>query len=661
MQKFVWYWNRLQRMSAAEVIYRLQNVGINEIQRRGLFTAANVPKADYLNVVHKEDYSRPQINVEKYTEAADKILGGHLQIFALEEAALGEIPNWNQDPLTGKNAPLTFGKSLDYRDQELVGNIKYLWELNRHLQLVILAQAYKLSGSVRYLNGLRNQLQSWLDQCTYLQGPNWSSSLELGIRLINWSFVWRLIGGINSDVFKSEQGIAFRNCWLNSIYQHMHFIAGNFSRFSSANNHLIGESAGLFVATCIWPYWKKIEIWQDKSYKILSTEALIQNTSDGVNREQSTAYQQFVLDFMLIAALTGRISNIEFKSKYWQRIESMMSFIASIMDKRGNVPMIGDADDGYVVKLSQENNFCPFASLLATGAVLFKRGDLKRKAKCFDDKSRWLLHDLAADEFEAIKVSDSNALPVRRTFHKGGYFILGNNFETNHEVRLIIDAGPLGFLSLAAHGHADALSVMLSVGGREFLIDPGTYAYHTEPGWRNYFRGTAAHNTAVVDMQDQSEIGGNFMWVRHAKAKCIRWDIKDTKEEFEGLHNGYECLADPVIHKRAIQLIKAENKIVIDDIFECKGAHTVARYWHFSEHCKVTLANQKIIANNDGIQLSLTTEQSDVKMVSYEGATDPARGWISRRFDVKTPSPTVVCETPIKGRTHLQTEIDLFI
>ncbi len=661
MQELVWYWNRLKRMSPAEIAYRLQKSGINKFQRRGFFTAANVPKAEDLSAVHEEDYSRSQISVERYTEAADRILDGHLQIFALEDAELGVIPNWNQDPLTGKEAPLVFGKNLDYRDQEQVGNIKYLWEPNRHLHLVTLAQAYKLSGSIKYLHGLRDQLQSWLDQCPYLHGPNWSSSLELGIRLINWSFVWRLIGGISSDVFKGERGAEFRDGWLNSIYQHMHFIAGHFSRFSSANNHLIGEAAGLFVATCVWPYWEDTAIWQKKAHTILEREALIQNAPDGVNREQSTAYQQFVLDFLLIAALIGRSAKIEFSHEYWQRIEAMLTYLVCIMDASGNVPMIGDADDGYVVSLSQQQGFCPYASLLATGAVLFKRSDFRRKANVFDDKSRWLLGNAAAIEFESIDISSYDAQSIRRAFPESGYYVLGNDFESEREVRMIVDAGPLGFLSIAAHGHADALAVVLSVGGREFLIDPGTYAYHTELGWRNYFRGTSAHNTAVVDECDQSEIGGNFMWVRHAKAECIRWDVNDVKEEFEGLHNGYECLADPVTHKRTVRLIKSENRIVIDDIFECKEAHTIHRYWHFSEDCKVTLANQQIIVNNAGVQISLTATQSNMKINKYVGTTDPIQGWVSRHFDVKTPTSSVVWETPIKGRTCLQTNIDLFV
>ncbi len=104
-----------------------------------------------------------------------------------------------------------------------------------------------------------------------------------------------------------------------------------------------------------------------------------------------------------------------------------------------------------------------------------------------------------------------------------------------HEIRLVVDAGPLGYRSIAAHGHADALSFTLSVGGLEFLVDPGTYAYHTQGAWRQYFRGTAAHNTVRVDGQDQSESGGNFMWLRKARAGCNLWDSRARAGPLRGL------------------------------------------------------------------------------------------------------------------------------
>ena len=77
--------------------------------------------------------------------------------------------------------------------------------------------------------------------------------------------------------------------------------------------------------------------------------------------------------------------------------------------------------------------------------------------------------------------------------------MLGNRFGRSDEVLLVADAAPLPFLSIAAHGHADCLSFVLSLGGVQVLVDPGTYCYHSDPKWREYFKGTSAHNTVRVD------------------------------------------------------------------------------------------------------------------------------------------------------------------
>ena len=662
MQKIGWYWNRLSRMSVAEAAHRAGNTVFTQAQRRGLFTAVKSPMPSILKLSASWLSTVPEVDVTYYLKAAHRVLEGDLPIFALENAKLGKIPCWNSDPRTGIAAPLVFGKDLDYRDEQLVGDIKYLWEPNRHLQLVTVAQAYRLTGAKEYLEGLQAQLDSWFEQCPYPRGPNWASSLELAIRLINWSFVWQLTGGLESPLFQGLQGEAFRDRWLRSIYQHAHFIIGHLSRFSSANNHLIGEAAGLFIAGSTWPFWDEIKNWRETGYQILVREALIQNSPDGINREQAIAYQQFVLDFLLIAALTGRANQVEFPQEYWDRIEAMLVYLGSVMDVIGNVPMIGDADDGYVVRLSQEDDFCPYRSLLATGAVLFKRADFKYKAKKLDDKTRWLLGEHAAAEFGGIDIAGTLPLPIRRSFPEGGYYILGSNFETDREIRLIVDAGPLGYLSIAAHGHADALAIILTLGGREFLVDPGTYSYHTQRIWRDYFRGTAAHNTVVVDSQDQSVIGGSFMWLRHAHAECRLWRSDKDVDEFSGLHDGYTRLSDPVIHRRDIYLDKTRDNISIKDIFNCKQLHIIERCWHFSEQCTVSIDGHSIFAENNGIRIRLTSSKlQEVEVIERWGTESPPGGWISRSFDKKYQATSVIWRTQIHGDSLLETEISCFV
>src|SRR6185437_14323080 len=125
------------------------------------------------------------------------------------------------------------GFGIDYRDSARVGDIKYLWEINRHLELVTLAQAWHLTAQARYAAGARIMIDSWLEACPYPQGVNWCASLEHAIRLVNWAFAWQLLGGDEAPLFKGEKGRAFRRRWLAGIYRHCHFIARHFSRHSS--------------------------------------------------------------------------------------------------------------------------------------------------------------------------------------------------------------------------------------------------------------------------------------------------------------------------------------------------------------------------------------------------------------------------------------------
>ena len=652
-----WHVNRLSCMTRAEIGHRLRRAVAVRAERMGLRGAAAVPEPAFDREPHPWIHADAKADSAAYLAAADRIAAGRFDLFALRDLELGSPPRWNCDPKTGVQAPLTFGMLLDHRDPQRVGDIKYLWELNRHLHTVTLAQAYALSGNERYGQAIRRHLESWFDACPYPMGPNWSSALEAGIRLINWSAAWQLLGGAAAPLFHGQGGARFRRRWLDAVFRHAQFIGANFSLYSSANNHLIGEAAGLYIAGLTWPHWPQARIWLRQAGGILEREALLQNAPDGVNREQAVSYQQFGLDLLLLPLLAARANGMGFPAAFGSRIESMIEYLASIMDAGGNVPMIGDADDGCAVQLAAPGEFCCYRSLLATGALLFERGDFRAKAGTLDDKTRWLFGK-DADAMFAGQAAAQVRLPVRRAFPEGGYFILGCDFESGDEIRLVADAGPLGYQTIAAHGHADALSFTLSVGGLEFLVDPGTFAYHTQGEWRDYFRGTAAHNTLRVDGANQSRSGGKFMWLRKANAGCDRWTSSASLDLFEGWHDGYAQLRDPVVHRRRIVLDKAARRIVVSDRLKMAGAHDVELFFHCSEHCRIEPegGRYRISQGPRSLLLSLPHARPAETRVHF-GSTAPICGWVSRRFDVKQPAPTVAWKARLEGDTELHTEI----
>lgn len=574
--------------------------------------------------------------------AAD-YLHHRFSFFRLDRADFGPTIRWNYDYVNGISPPLGFGPEMDYRDPASCGDIKYVWEHNRHHHLVELAKAYYLTGRQEYADEVRAQIESWIEQCPYLRGVNWSSSLESAIRVVNWCFAFRFLSA-RGDGYLERHG-DFTDRWIRSVHQHLVFISRYFSRHSSANNHLIGEACGLFVGALCFSFEESTR-WIATGKHILEEEALRQVWSDGVDKEQTTGYQVFVFDFLLIAALLGRKNGREFSPQYWDRLERMAEFVCSLIDGSGNVPQIGDEDDGYVVVLSHEKQFRLFRSLLATAAVLFRRGDFARSALRYDEKSFWLL---GFQDFAALCDRHQGRLaPV--SFPFGGYHLLRGG-----EATVVFDCGPLGYPSLAAHGHADALSILLSYKDRWILVDPGTYAYHTQREWRDHFRGTAAHNTVRVDRVDQSVIGGNFMWLHKAHAHLIRQDANSVT----GWHDGYRRLSPPIRHEREVVFDEMSRSYSIIDRIQGKGEHSIEAFFHLPPECSLKEEEEGYLLTNGSARVALRPDRQFRDRTVLCGSLSPIGGWYSPGYDRKTPSTTLRLALVARGSTQLVTTLTL--
>lgn len=653
MQSLEWYLNRAKAMPPKELAARALRQLRFGAERAGLLRG-EPPQATTgadgiaLPLEHLE-----RIEPARYIEAAEQVLGGTFEFFG-RRFELGFPPRWNVDPLTGTQAPLTFGKTLDYRDSRVVGDAKHLWELNRHLETVTLAQAYRLTGNPRYLDGLRVLITSWIEQCPPMKGANWCSSLELGIRLMNWHLAYLIIGGRDA-LTASPEGREFETRWLASIYRHMHFVMHHRSTHaSSANNHLIGELVGVHVACCTWPRWPVAHRWLEQTERGLEQEIRRQVHPDGVDREQTTWYQQFVASMLMLSALAAARAGRPMSTEYHRRLRRMLAFLAALTDAGGRIPMIGDADDGIAFMLEPRPGLEPFKALLGLGATVFGVSAWRELATGAEDTAKWL--------GEAVRLPAPDEPPMRRgasavRFGDGGYTLFGRALGGRGEIRILFDSGPLGFPSIAGHGHADALSLLLTVHGREQLIDPGTYAYHSERRWRDYFRGTAAHNTVRVDGEDQSRIGGPFLWLRHAQTTLDTFERVPGGMRVVGSHDGYMRLPDPVKHVREVRYLDNETTLEITDRLICRGEHRIERFWHFGEQCAVRLTGRAAESADGDIRVRVEVEEEDSKLYLLVGSSEPIGGWVSRGFGVKTPAPTLRVANTISGETVLRTRI----
>jgi hypothetical protein len=586
-------------------------------------------------------FARSQCHWNEST--AEEYLQHRFSFFNLSKADFGPTIRWNRDYLNGLDTPLRFGPDIDYRNAAECGDIKYAWEHNRHHHLVEMAKAYYLTGKGVYADEVRAQIESWIDQCPYLQGVQWASSLESAIRVINWCFIYQFILAEGSGYLELHRDFLRR--WNMSIHQHLVFISRNFSGYSSANNHRIGEASGLFIGALCFSS-DESEAWLRAAATILEEEAARQIWPDGVDKEQATSYQAFVFDFLLIAALLGRRNGRDFTPRYWQSLEKMADFVSSLIDASGDVPKIGDEDDGHVVRLAHTQGFKPFRSLLGTAAVVFQRDDFARKAVHYDEKSFWLL---GFQDFQVLLDREMERTPTL-SFPSGGYYIVRANRST-----LIMDCGPLGLLSLAAHGHADALSILLSYKNRWILVDPGTYAYHTHREWRDYFRGTAAHNTVRIDGLDQSVIGGNFMWLQKATAHLSRHDAFSVA----GWHDGYRRLSSPVRHEREVVFEQAERTYRVIDRLRGEGTHRVELFFHLPPECSLAGQGRGFLLTNGPAAVVLQPDAQIGERNVLAGSVSPMGGWYSPGYDRKIPSTTIRLAMTARGGTELVTTLSL--
>ena len=472
-----------------------------------------------------------------------------------------------------------------------------------------------------------SQWSQWIEDNPPLRGVNWTSALELALRLINWA--WAIAFARQSPALTKS----LFNQIMRFIAEQSVYISRHLSAYSSANNHLIGEAAGLAVVGLCFPWLRHAAEWCDIGFRILEREIERQISTDGVPVEQATHYLAFVLDFNLIVWKLAQLNGFDPPRVWDERLGAACTFITHITDDAGHVPAIGDSDDAWVVQLDDRNEVNNFRALLATAAVLLKRSDLKACAYRWDEKSQWLLGEPGRLAFEALPVTSPEL--GSRLFAAGGYGVMRASGRV-----IVSDFGPLGYLSTAAHGHADALNLLVSVDGFPFIVDSGTYAYQEGDMWRGFFRSTAAHNTVVIDGQNQSEIQGTFLWGRKAKAHLLLWQPGSDVDILMAEHDGYAKFG--IIHRRLVMFHKPDWLVVGDELLG-RGRHQVEQFWHLPPSFKADVVNNRILITDSQHTWEMIVDNISPTSISIlYGEKDPIQGWFSsRQYAHKIPAITI--------------------
>ncbi len=567
---------------------------------------------------------------------AGRACEGRFDLLGLTDLGFGEPIDWHLEATSGKRTGLDHWSRMTDLDPEVAGDDKVTWELNRHQHFVTFGQAWRLTGGERYVEAFVNQASAWMDANPPKRGINWASSLELAFRIISWLWAWRLCA--DSPLLTTT----FTSRLLKYLVAQGRHIESYLSHYSSPNTHLTGEALGLFYLGAALPELRRARHWRDLGLRLLLDQLPIHVRRDGVYFEQASYYHRYTADFYTHLLLLAP----ELRGEVGESLTLLHDHLMWITRPDGSSPFIGEDDGGRLIKLG-DRALDDFRDTLATGAALFGRGDWKFVAGEAAVETLWLLGPQGLADYDRLKPEPPGERA--RAFDESGYFIMRDGWAGESSYALV-DCGPHGAPFGGCHAHADALAIEFAAGGVTWLLDPGTFNYTGDPQARDEFRSTAAHNTVTVDDEWQSIPGKPFTWRRSANCAHRTFIAEAGFAYFEGSHDGYQRLSDPVIHTRSVFFVEADEEsdlptyLVVRDRFDARERHRYAIHYHFPAGCEVAVDKQEVRAAKPG------GARLVVRVFGNVGLRARVRGgWVSRGYGHRDLAPVAVIEAEAAG------------
>lgn len=399
-------------------------------------------------------------------------------------------------------------------------------------------------------------IDRWIDQNPLGVGNGWEP-YPTSLRIVNW-IKWLLATDRVSA--KRVSSLALQAKVLSQTLE-THLLG----------NHLFANAKALLFAGLYFS-GKEADRWLKNALKIFDKELPEQILSDGGNFELSPMYHATittdVLDMVSIMSAYEDPRCASVLSDCKAVLPRMLHWLEVMTHPDGDVSFFNDAAIGIAPS---------FTNLLSTAA------------SC------------------GINLPP---LEPRRLRHlpNSGYFRL----DLQDGV-LIGDVGKVGPDFIPGHAHADTLSFELSIFGSRLLVNSGTSVYGISPE-RDRQRGTAAHNTVLIDGENSSEVWSGFRVARRARPFDLNVDPKGNWLKCS--HDGYRRLKGKPIHTR--KWSAAERALVIEDQVVDDYKSAKARF-HIHPNWQVRLKGREVICESEYgvVTMSVTIGIPNIETSTY--------------------------------------------
>jgi hypothetical protein len=507
MASLSWYWHRLGAMTTLEMALHARNKvrEFTDSRRTWNGTSLNLKCSSTFPRLPSQQEA-PEVVRKTLRRDVEDILAGRWKAFGHLDLQVDDPPRWQCDYLSGRDLATTeWGFRLDHRELPGGTDVKLIWELSRWHQLVRLAMAAYVLGDQPVRGKCVDWLDDWVMHNPPYRGWNWTSALEVGMRLVQFTWIDALLSqrsaapAAGGDPHQTPDPVLERR--LESLRHailpaHVRYTWRHQSFGSSANNHLLGELAGCVLATVRWPDLAQLAAPLTDLQAHWEREVLAQFAPDGGNREQALNYHLFAFElcWQTLKGLqaAGRTVSVAVQ----QRLARAAEFYVNI--QAGEPWDYGDSDGAFVT---------PF---FGSDAVQEWHKWLKAPST-----SAAIVYWLGESPSSTSLRERRQPLNTARKCEWRFYSETGIAICEADPWWMRWDVSSLGHLRTAPHGHLDALHLSIWVGGVALVIDPGTGAYYSDEGLRTWLASRAAHNGPCPKGTEKPRRLGPFLWAAH--------------------------------------------------------------------------------------------------------------------------------------------------
>jgi len=588
-----------------------------------------------------ENY-RNSSDYKEILDEADKALAHNFSVLGSQLTHFDDIV-WNKDIKTKFIWENKFYKDIKCVDLHNSADVKVPWELSRCHHLLYLGEAYLMTKKKEYAEETVFQIKDWIKKNPVMYSVNWTCSMEVAIRAVNWLY---------SLIFIADSGLitdSFAKLVLRSLYEHAFFIYNNLERSLPYNgNHYTSDIVGLLYLGWVFKETKEGKKWFDFAVEELKADIRLQVLPCGMHYERSISYHRLMTELYLYSLIFldhigCKITDVDINL----RVKKMIRFIDVYTKKNGTSPLIGDNDNGRFLPFTKRD-FLDHRYLLSVGSSYFNESYINQPNNIIDtlflnlQEKKKIIYKLKEKDhlFE-----DAGLCFVRR---KNINFVLYNTGISKYIRK--------GKKVIGTHTHLDALSFEFCYKGLDFIIDPGSYVYTASKADRDKFMSTQMHNTAVIDNSNQYKLSDRYFFniestlIPVLNPQPIVMDEVNNESVITSSFV-WNRINDSVIQKRKIKI--GEDAILIEDSFNSTNNHEIKLYFHFHPEVEIIQKGNLFYLKRENVTLQM--------IIKCSGKANLSDDFVSFSYGVKTKAKVLCYTVDLLKEVIIKTKIGCLI